>query len=490
MSDTPVENQTVIDKDRAEQIGPAKQIGPADADLHGAGNRSLEAGGEFLKALAADRGAIPSRLRLLLAARHRRPQPPPVSTSSPVSSGSGIGRVAWRISMVFLGLLLICSGALSAAMLWVVFGSPFESGRSDPNTPGLRAEATNDASLSRRGTVNAAGPSRPDVGRVAEVPIQPGLSSAGAAESEKPTEQTNPDAQAVSNQPQPLRTEADETKAAVQFGSNQPQPLRTEAQETKAEAQGGSNRSQPVRAEAKVTKAESTVELNQPQPVRPVRTAMRDGGPGAGRQEISAKLTDQRPGMRCNVDLCAATYKSFNAADCTYQPIGGGPRSICELSAQPAATPPQLLRVAADPSTKATEPRPTAAVKPIAAPPAPDRAGSQCNRTLCAATYRSFNAADCTYEPYGGGPRSICELGRGSVDAPQQPSHATTDSRHPAPPADDMPVAGMEQNIAEPPGRAGPQCNRSRCAATYRSFHAADCTYQSEGGGPRRICEP
>jgi len=423
MSETPVERQPVIDKHHGEQIGSA------EADSRGPGSRSLEAGGEFLKALAADLGGVVSRLWLWLAAQHQRPQPPPVPTPSRISSGSRVGRVLWRVCMVFLGLVLVCSGALSAAMLWVIFGFPLEARRSDPGTPALHAEATNDASLSRKSTVNAAEPSRPDVEPIAQAPIQPGSSSAGGAEQEKP---------------------AEETKAEAQAGSNQPQPAPPETQ---------------------------------------------DRGPGAGQQEISGKLADQRPGMRCSVDLCAATYKSFNAADCTYQPNGGGPRSICELGAQAAVTRPQPSPFATDPSPNATDTRPAAAVQPIAKPGAPEPAGSQCSRTLCAATYRSFNAADCTYEPYGGGPRSICELSKApgdTVDAPRQTLHAATDPRHSTPETDDMPVAGMVPETAEPatPDRAGPQCNRSRCAATYQSFHAADCTYQPQGGGPRRLCEP
>jgi BA14K-like protein len=421
MSETPAERQTVIDQHRGEQIGSA------ETGSHALRSRSLQAGGEFVKALAADLGAAASRLRLSLAAKHRRP-PPPVPPPSHVS-GSGVGRVFWRVSKVLLAVLLLCSGALSAVMLWVIFGSPLEPRRSDPGATGLRAEATNDASLSRGGPVNAAEPSRSDIGPMAEAPIQPAAASTGGAAPEKP---------------------AEETKAGAQTGSNQPQP---------------------------------------------VQSAAPDPGPGAGQQEISGKLADQSPGMQCSIDVCAATYKSFSAADCTYQPYGGGPRGICELGERSAAARPQPSSVATDPSSNAPDTRQTAAEQPIAKPVAVDRSGSQCNRTLCAATYRSFNPADCTYAPYGGGPRSICELGKGPADAPPQTFHAATDSRHATPEGDepdDMPVAGMVREVAKPalPDEAGPQCNRSHCAATYQSFNAADCTYQPQGGGPRRLCEP
>jgi hypothetical protein len=196
--------------------------------------------------------------------------------------------------------------------------------------------------------------------------------------------------------------------------------------------------------------------------------------------------------MQCRVDLCAATYKSFNAADCTYQPFGGGPRQICGSDAQRTgiALPPS--RVATDPGSAATDTRPMAAAQPVTKAAAAERAGSQCNLALCATTYRSFHAADCTYQPEGGGPRQICELNKGAAEAPQQMSRAATGPRDAISKPDDSGVAARAHEVAESamPDRAGPQCNLALCAATYHSFHAADCTYQPEGGGPRRICEP
>ena len=35
------------------------------------------------------------------------------------------------------------------------------------------------------------------------------------------------------------------------------------------------------------------------------------------------------------------------------------------------------------------------------------QAGS-CNVASCDRAYRSFRASDCTYQPYGGGPRKLC----------------------------------------------------------------------------------
>ena len=95
----------------------------------------------------------------------------------------------------------------------------------------------------------------------------------------------------------------------------------------------------------------------------------------------------------CNVAVCAAAYRSFTAADCTYQP-GDGPRRLCTKGAPPA-TP-----VAAVPASPAP-------VSPATTPAAEARALA-CNVAACSRSYpRSFNAADCTFKP-AEGPRKAC----------------------------------------------------------------------------------
>jgi hypothetical protein len=37
-------------------------------------------------------------------------------------------------------------------------------------------------------------------------------------------------------------------------------------------------------------------------------------------------------GGACDVRACSERYTSFRAADCTYQPFGGGPRQVCTAS--------------------------------------------------------------------------------------------------------------------------------------------------------------
>jgi penicillin-binding protein 1A len=42
----------------------------------------------------------------------------------------------------------------------------------------------------------------------------------------------------------------------------------------------------------------------------------------------SEPLSPDKP--QCNVDVCASFYESFDPGDCTYQPLGGGPRRVCD----------------------------------------------------------------------------------------------------------------------------------------------------------------
>src|SRR5205807_3683741 len=120
-------------------------------------------------------------------------------------------------------------------------------------------------------------------------------------------------------------------------------------------------------------------------------------------------------------------YASLRAADCTYQPIGGGPRQICELSTPSSDARPQASQAATDPRSEAKDTRVVERAPEVAKSTTPARAGGQCSVDLCAAKYSSFHAADCTYQPHGGGSRQICELSTRSADA--GPQRAATDQR-------------------------------------------------------------
>ncbi len=135
------------------------------------------------------------------------------------------------------------------------------------------------------------------------------------------------------------------------------------------------------------------------------------------------------PRVKCDVDACAAAYRSFRDSDCTYNP-SFGPRRLCTKgdperyarehpeAAAPAATPapppvaPPVAQTtepgaSTTPSIMAPEPGAIVAPEPgttPAATPAP-----RCNVSACRAAYPgSFREEDCTFNP-GSGPRRVCE---------------------------------------------------------------------------------
>ena len=91
------------------------------------------------------------------------------------------------------------------------------------------------------------------------------------------------------------------------------------------------------------------------------------------------------------------------------------------------------------------------------------RRQSQCDYRGCAGAYRSFQASDCTYQPYGG-QRRLCEKGARPTDVRERASQVSTQTQ-------------------------AQQCNLNVCARFYRSFDPSDCTYQPNSGGARKTCD-
>lgn len=87
---------------------------------------------------------------------------------------------------------------------------------------------------------------------------------------------------------------------------------------------------------------------------------------------------------KCDIRACSSVYASFRPSDCTYQPFVG-PRRACEFRPSSEETTPQISQ-------------------------ASSIAGASCNVSLCASRFRSFDAASCTYQPYGGGARAVCDI--------------------------------------------------------------------------------
>lgn len=85
--------------------------------------------------------------------------------------------------------------------------------------------------------------------------------------------------------------------------------------------------------------------------------------------------------------LCQQKYKSYRQADNTYQPLGGGSRRQCELS----ATRQRVQVTGTDDSQIVSSPAPTSY-----------------QADWCQARYSSYNPIDNTYQPFGGGQRRVC----------------------------------------------------------------------------------
>jgi membrane peptidoglycan carboxypeptidase len=102
-----------------------------------------------------------------------------------------------------------------------------------------------------------------------------------------------------------------------------------------------------------------------------------------------ASLATEPEEAACDVEACAARYRSFRSSDCTYQPYSGR-RRMCPIgnASDPNASPGHTVDRAAGAASALAQAR--------------------CNVPACARRYRSFDPADCSYQPYGGGARQLC----------------------------------------------------------------------------------
>jgi hypothetical protein len=114
--------------------------------------------------------------------------------------------------------------------------------------------------------------------------------------------------------------------------------------------------------------------------------------------EPGVAATSPPAAPKCNVEVCANAYRSFTAADCTYQP-SEGPRRLCTKG-----LPPPTVVAPAPQATPAT----TASGAAASGAAVPEARAQACNVAACSRSYpRSFTAADCTFQP-SEGPRRVC----------------------------------------------------------------------------------
>ena len=129
------------------------------------------------------------------------------------------------------------------------------------------------------------------------------------------------------------------------------------------------------------------------QATSPLQTSQSQASQRSQASQAIQTASEPAQAPQCDYRACASR-RSFRASDCTYQPYSG-PRRLCEMRARPA-TPAE--QVSQPPSPGETPQSPTQA-----------RAQAQCNVDVCSRFYSSFNASDCTYQPYGGGSRRVCD---------------------------------------------------------------------------------
>jgi penicillin-binding protein 1A len=155
----------------------------------------------------------------------------------------------------------------------------------------------------------------------------------------------------------------------------------------------------------------------------------------------------------------AMTQTQLPAAEAKQPTVEASPQPAVESSSkQPAAE--------ASPQQPAADASPNAGISSAQAPGSQAAGAPRCDYEACARTYQSFRASDCTYHPFSGAPRRLCEKN------PSQQSAATPFAQN----------SSAQSLFGQPFGKE--QCNIDVCARFYESFNPADCTYQPHGGDP------
>ncbi len=173
-------------------------------------------------------------------------------------------------------------------------------------------------------------------------------------------------------------------------------------------------------------------------------------------EQIATQPPPESEQPKCDIDACAAAYRSFRESDCSWQPYEG-PRRFCD---------------------KGTPPQDVAAVDPNAETDAGEQVSDKCDIAACKQAYFTFTPSDCTYQP-SNGPRRLCT--RGTPPKQQAAADAATAAANATNKAD---AAKTEQ---AKPDQANPKCDIEACKQAYFTFTPSDCTYQPSNG-PRRLC--
>jgi hypothetical protein len=183
----------------------------------------------------------------------------------------------------------------------------------------------------------------------------------------------------------------------------------------------------PRRVAAPVTPATIPTPQSAPAPAPQRAAAPASPPPVQTPAPLASPAMVEAPKVKCDIDACAAAYRSFRDSDCTYNP-SFGPRRLCtkgdperysrehpEIVVPTVAPAPTLAPAPeAPPVAQTAEPGSSVtpsimAPEPGTAPATPAATPPRCNVAACAASYpRSFKEADCTFQP-SIGPRRVCE---------------------------------------------------------------------------------
>lgn len=178
--------------------------------------------------------------------------------------------------------------------------------------------------------------------------------------------------------PMPTRNSAqdDANAGGTEISANAAAKPSTGAAGGQAPGTTGVSRSEAATAEAAASVKSDPVGAVMPDAAE-TSAAVPDG---ALNQPGDTPAATAEPAPLCDLRACEAAYGSFRASDCTWQPYNG-PRRFCDKGTPPRASVPATTAQAQ---------------------------ASTCNIPACSRAYNSFDATDCTWQPYEG-PRQLCE---------------------------------------------------------------------------------
>lgn len=210
-------------------------------------------------------------------------------------------------------------------------------------------------------------------------------------------------------------------------------------------------------------------------------------------------LNASEPGHRLNAQNAAALWSTEPAVvDRKSQSFERLPARVVPKAEKLAATPvdglgAKAIRTTMSSDAAAMDPVTTGAIENPTTEPATDSWRSSAHTAWCSRRYRSYNAEDNSYRPYGGG-RRACESPYSGVTATEASADltdgadpvVTASKTRPVPDIEQRPIEQVAYEDATDPYVDGDHVQS--CFDRYRSYRPEDNSYQPRDGGPRRQC--